>query len=224
MSALVLLLGAFLAPAPDEEQGPASLSDLPEYREALEADARGPAPLVTFRDLWDRPDFYRGRPVRVEGRVARLFRQEPLGAFPALTEAWASSPEGDPFCLVFPTGDGDSPQIGATVRFRGTFLRPIRYKGGDVDRLAPLIVGGGPPEMSTSPPRQGPASGFTPLDWGMGIAVSGVVVLILLRQFLGRPARRPAHREPPPTFYPPEETGGAASRREPDPPGDADHV
>ena len=57
---------------------------------------------VKFRDLWNRPDVFRGRRVTVEGRVVRIFRQGPVGSFPPLAEVWITSPAGDPFCVVFP--------------------------------------------------------------------------------------------------------------------------
>ena len=36
-----------------------------------------------FKDLWNRPDVFRGRRVTVQGRVVRIFRQGPVGSFPA---------------------------------------------------------------------------------------------------------------------------------------------
>jgi hypothetical protein len=88
-----------------------SLADLADYRRALggraiaDDDQPPGSPLdSSFRDLWDggRGQARRGRRVRVEGRVARVFRQGAVGDFPALVQLWAFSPAGDPFCLVFP--------------------------------------------------------------------------------------------------------------------------
>ena len=66
-----------------------SLADLVGYCAALSGkatadDARpsDPPARVGFRDLWERPDAYRGRRVTVRGRVARIFRQGPVGSFP----------------------------------------------------------------------------------------------------------------------------------------------
>ena len=72
--------------------------------------AADPPRPVTFRDLWDHPDDWRGRRVTVRGTVARVFRQGAVGSFPPLVEAWLSTPEGDLFCVVFPrprAGTGD---------------------------------------------------------------------------------------------------------------------
>ena len=81
---------------------------------------------MSFKDLWNRPDAFRGRRVTVEGRVQRIFRQGPVGSFPALAEIWIASPAGDPFCLVVPQAAG-VPKLGQTVRFTGTFLKMVRY-------------------------------------------------------------------------------------------------
>jgi hypothetical protein len=151
-----------------------SLTDLAGYAAALSgkptaegARQTDPPVRVKFKDLWNRPDRFRGRRVTVEGRVMRIFRQGPLGTFPALAEVWITSPAGDPFCVVFPqggsngqteTGPGDPASIraeeakdeqmdrgmpaqGRVVQFTGTFLKMVRYAGADTNRLAPLIVG-----------------------------------------------------------------------------------
>jgi hypothetical protein len=162
-----------------------SLADLAGYRTALSgkptadgAKVTDPAARVTFKDLWNRADDFRGRRVTVQGRVVRTFRQGPLGSFPALVEAWITSPAGDPFCVVFPqpglidekqAGSGEAivaptekpaggsradvrPGPGRTVRFTGTFLKVVRYVGADGARLAPLIVGDGQPVLITAEP------------------------------------------------------------------------
>ncbi len=169
-----------------------SLADLAGYRTALSgkptadgAKATDPAARVTFKDLWNRADDFRGRRVTVQGRVVRTFRQGPLGSFPALVEAWITSPAGDPFCVVFPqpglidekqAGSGEAivaptekpaggsradliPGSGRTVRFTGTFLKVVRYVGADGARLAPLIVGDGQPIPIMAEPIQSQEEG-----------------------------------------------------------------
>ncbi|MBX6316286.1 MAG: hypothetical protein IRY99_25740, partial [Isosphaeraceae bacterium] len=100
----VLVALLLLAQADDGE--PLSLADLPAYRQALEATPLGAAVPVTFRDLWDDPAAYRGRRVRVEGRVARRFRQGAVGQLPALSELWIATNDKNLICSVFPTGTG----------------------------------------------------------------------------------------------------------------------
>src|SRR4051794_99344 len=112
MNAVVLVPGALVVAGGGPEESPPGLADPPGYRAALEdrPGPEGPVAAVGFRDLWDHSQRYRGRRVRVDGRIVRQFRQAPVGLFPALTEAWMVSPAGDPFCLVFPTaGPGAEP-------------------------------------------------------------------------------------------------------------------
>ncbi|HEX8202702.1 MAG TPA: hypothetical protein VF590_19655 [Isosphaeraceae bacterium] len=219
MSAGVAILGVavVLTGAPDDSS--LGLADLAAYRAALEP-ATGPAVAVGFRDLWERPGAYRGRRVRVEGRVERRFRQERVGTFPALTEVWIVNPSGDPFCLVFPTPrPADEPAPGATAAFTGTFLKVVRYQAGDAARLAPLIVGDRPPTIPQGrPPEPGRGPGFTRLDWGIGIAATAVVIAVLVRQSLGRPLRgrdrdrdRDRDRPGPPEFWSPGADESSAS-------------
>jgi hypothetical protein len=150
-----------------------SLADLAGYRAALsgratadDANAADPPARVVFKDLWNRPDKFRGHRVTIQGRVVRIFRQGPVGSFPPLAEVWVTSTAGDPFCVVFPQPgllEGDDkardmpspsmkhqgqearatpmPELGGTVRFTGTFLKMVRYAAGDGARLAPLVVG-----------------------------------------------------------------------------------
>jgi hypothetical protein len=147
-----------------------SLADLTAYHSALtgkvtanDAKASDPPARVSFKDLWNRVDAFRGRRVTVQGRVERTFRQGPVGSFPALAEIWITSPAGDPFCLVVPQEAGAGtlpidygsldrraapqriPKTGKNVQFTGTFLKMVRYAAGDGARLAPLVVGDQPP-------------------------------------------------------------------------------
>ncbi len=229
-----------LAWADDPEAGQddqLSLADLAGYRAALSgkatADDAQPsdAPArVGFRDLWERPDAYRGRRVTVHGRVARIFRQGPVGSFPPLLQFWIFSTAGDPYCLVFPRPSDESgggqeaevrrdppaiPGAGLAVRFTGTFLKMIRYAGGDGERLAPLIVGDRPPGPAPAGPDgpgslpskggevlqtgggEGPggdgpdARGWSSGRWGLVLMLAVVAAGILARQHLrGAPIRR----------------------------------
>ena len=187
---------------------PVSLADLADYRAALEARLDPAAvPLVTFADLWNHPETRQGRPVRVEGRVARLFRQPGVGRFPPLAEAWITSPRGEPFCVVFPTKPGsDAPRPGDQVGFVGIFLRRIAYQGGDTQRLAPLIVGPALPSVlapgsTAATDRLGPIFGADhAADWGIGLMLGLGVVWFLLRRHLTRPDPLTPPVDPPPTF------------------------
>jgi hypothetical protein len=205
-----LALGAAVGP---EKQPELTVADLAAYRAALaeKSTSSTPAEPVTFRDLWDHPETFKGRRVQVEGRVVRRFRQGSFGTFPPLVEVWAATPSGDLFCLVCPDPGGrtTSPTQGS-VRFAGTFLKRVRYQGGDVPRLAPLIVGSRPPVASAGPSAPEPSrpASFTRLDWTIGVAISILVFLILVAQYVRRPTRRPFGRDPPLEFLPPGQAGG----------------
>ena len=189
------------AVASTAEDGPLTIADLGAYRLALApGPGDGSAPAVGFRDLWDRPADYQGRRVSVAGRVMSVFHRGPYGTFPAMAEAWVFTPSSDPLCLVFPESAGStSPKPGAVVRFSGTFLRRVRYKGGDVDRLAPLIVGPAPPRVETPAPTAGAGALGSAYDGPFVMVMGGIVGLALLRAWLRRPPP-PIETGPPPVF------------------------
>ena len=166
--ASVLVLVCSVGSFADDSESPhqLTLADLAAYRAALSGKATGedaktsdPPVRVGFRDLWNRPDAFRGRRVTIQGRVERIFRQGPIGSFPALAEVWIVSPAGDPFCLVVPHESGtgilpvtdhgledratskQSPEPGQTVRFTGTFLKIGPLRGGGRSSVGPLGCG-----------------------------------------------------------------------------------
>lgn len=185
-----------------------TLTDIPAYRAALEHQPDGSAIPVTFRELWDNPKRYEGMRVRVEGHVARRFRQASFGTFPALAEVWINSPAGDPFCIVFPgAAEGAEGAVpGSNVRFEGTYLKRLRYRGADTDRLAPLIVGDRPPAVLSPAPKPSEGnnalsgSSWTRLDWVIGLGAATVVLLVLARRHLTTPSRPKGVEEVPPEF------------------------
>jgi hypothetical protein len=194
---LMLVLGSNSTSADDS---PLTLADLDAYRLALLAKPDASAPEVKFRDLWDRPEAYAGRVVKVEGLVARQFRQGRFGEFPPLAEVWVVSPAGDPFCLVFPLVEGrGSPEIGATVRFSGTFVKRIKYQGGDTARVAPLLVGPQPPSDSSIAPESLVPSWSTS-DWMMALGAGLIVAMILARRHFAHPDEPVPTIDPAPVF------------------------
>jgi hypothetical protein len=231
---LICTIGSF---ADDSESPPQlTLADLAAYRAALSGKATGenikasdpPVPVV-FRDLWNRPDGFRGRRVTIQGRVERIFRQGPIGSFPALAEVWIVSPAGDPFCLVVPNDSGAGilpandheledraipdaiPEQGKTVRFSGTFLKMVRYAGGDGARLAPLVVGDRPPSSVHEPLKANGARSFSgddavsggvhsgdgrtqwagsSMSWLLGLTLAVLAAAVLAWQHVRAPMRR----------------------------------
>lgn len=242
MRGILVILGLTLLPvAPSLADDPANqltLADLAAYRLALSGkatapDARSADPpiAVGFRDLWDRSDALKGRRVSVKGRVERIFRQGPVGQFPALVQAWAFSRSGDPFCLVYPDPAGKSPgsdggapgpPLGEDIQFTGTFLKVVEYPATDGPRLAPMIVGDKPvaparPEPSTRRPSEdGPEvskGSWLAADWLFGLlavlAVSGVIAARHLRPL--KPTKRSVETDPPLEFIasrPGSDSGG----------------
>lgn len=203
--ALTAALAATPPAHPSADDSPLALSDLAGYRKALiEAGPATPPLAVSYRALWDHPERYEGKRVRVEGRIVRRFRQGALGTFPPLVEAWAVTPAGEPYCWVFPEPKGAIPSASKPSRFVGTFLKRIRYEGADVPRLAPLIVGPAPPvdvapsQAPSEPPRQA----FSWVDWSLGAGAALVVAAVLAWQHARKPIPRtpPLEMGPAPTF------------------------
>lgn len=204
----------------DDEAQAFGLADLPAEHAALAGKATidgphatDPPRPVSFRDLWDHPDDWRGRRVVVRGAVARVFRQGAVGSFPPLVEGWLSTPAGDLLCVVFPRpGPNERPiEVGRVVAFTGTYLRPIRYAAADQPRLAPLIVGDRPPAPDEGPaaaalrsigaspapgPGSGPSDSWSPAGWACGLALGLAAAAFLARRHLRGPAsmRRPSRR------------------------------
>lgn len=206
---LLLLLAGSPSGQVQADDAPPSLSiaDLAAYRAAL-APGSGPATAepVTFRDLWDHPERYQGKPVAVAGRLVRLFRQPGVGQFPPLAEAWVTSPRGEPFCLVFPAEPSAAvPGVGGEVAFRGTFLRQVAYRGGDAERIAPLLVGSSAPTIAPGAGSAGPGGGMLlgdshERDWLIGFGAAVGVAWILLRRRLARPIAPVEPLGPAPAF------------------------
>jgi hypothetical protein len=102
--------------------------------------------------------------------------------------------EGNPWIVVLPA-QATQTEPGKRVAASGTFLRMIRYKAGDGERVAPLIVGPkGPtiqvPSQPSRPPSQDQVRIFTRTDWTVGLVACGLVAVVLARQMLRKPARR----------------------------------
>lgn len=204
------------------DDAPLGLGDLAAEHDALAgkgADS-GPAVAASFRDLWERPDEFRGRRVRIDGRVVRTFRQDDVGSFPALVEAWIEQPPGDLLCVVFPAPTrAVETWKGATVSFEGVYLRRVRYKA-EGDRLAPLVVGPAAPTVEKPAPAE-PTEPPT-ADWPNPAAIVGFLAAtaalgaVLAWRSLAAPARAGGRRarksrggpDPPLEFLGPEDDHG----------------
>jgi hypothetical protein len=104
---------------------------------------------VPFTQLWEQPEKYRGKPLRLRLHVQRVIEydatENPYGIEKAY-EAWGWTDESRPFwyCVVLPERPEGLP-IGTNVRaeleFVGYFLKVMSYTAADNQRGAPLLMG-----------------------------------------------------------------------------------
>jgi len=194
-----LLAATFLGASGPETAGRLSASDIPAYLDALRSDELAEPPRVEFRDLWNRDAEFRNRRVAVQGRIVHRFSQPPIGRFPALTEYWIVNERGEPFCVVVPSSQGKTNDSTSSVRFRATYLRPIRYESAGGQRVAPLLVASsGPEEIREAKRTSGRFSG----EGWVALGLVGLVLIVLLVQFSRRPARRVREIGAKPDFLP----------------------
>jgi hypothetical protein len=185
---MLALVSLTLILMPDDGIGLA-VDDLPEYLAALLQPAPGAVSSVTpFRDLWTRPDDFRGKLVGVRGHVAREFSTPASGELPARTEVWLVQEDGNLICAVVPRRDAAA-FVGRSVEIRGTSLGLIRYRAGDVIRLAPLVVGPGPPRVLPGRSGSHSRSIWDGTSWLIASAAIVVVLAFLARAFARRRSR-----------------------------------
>ena len=210
---------------------------------------RGPRTLpgpVSFRDLWDHPDDWRGRRVTVRGTVARVFRQGAVGSFPPLVEAWLSTPGGRPFLRGLPPAGAGGPEATArssrarTVDFTGTFLKTDPLCGGRPAAAGPADRGrsaagpgrrGAPARDRPRRPcgRSGPArsrirrplpvaDSWSAAGWALGLVLGLAAAAVLAWQHLAevRPRRRSSSRQSPTGAAQAEPSGRAGADAPPE--------
>ena len=138
-----------LAPMKTRENAAyAILLDRARQTSARDLAARSRRDLV-YTHLWERPERYRGVPIRIEGTALRVLSYEVNPALaPAgrIFEAWVYSDENRafPYVLAFedpPPNLVVGPDLHLRVRFDGYFLKLLGYRAGDKGRAAPLLVG-----------------------------------------------------------------------------------
>ena len=130
-----------------------------------DARAADPAVRVVFKDLWNRPEAFRGRRVIVKGRVNGSFARGRSVIFPPWRKsgllhrrrsvlpgrsAGRRRRQACPSTITtrgLQTTPQDCQSSAKWFEFTGTFLKMVRYSAGDGDRLAPLVVGDQPPVL-----------------------------------------------------------------------------
>lgn len=104
---------------------------------------------VPFTQLWDQPDKYRGKPIRLRLHVRRVLEydapENPLNVTKSY-EAWGWTDESRsfPYVVVFTEPPKNLPigtDVRAEVDFVGYFLKVMTYTAFDNARGAPLLVG-----------------------------------------------------------------------------------
>jgi hypothetical protein len=143
-----------------------------------------------------------------------------VGRFPALTELWILDRSGNPFCVVFPTATARSVEVatpGSDLQCAGTYLRNIRYRAGDDDRLAPLIVGAESPRRARQSPEHRSTNMRSLMPWPVALTLLAFVVALFAALHLRRRRFRWEGLGPTPAFVaadeplanPPETLGDA---------------
>lgn len=182
---------------------PVGLADWPMLFKALNRGVPGEGRIVSFRELWEKsPDELDG-PLTVSGLVLRRFRREAVGQFPALSELWVRTDDDG---LVLLTLRQDSPKVnsrklleeatapGRMIEATGWFLRRVRYKAEDAERIAPWLVAakintGGEGGEAGAPvaPGGGQSGTLMLLVWA---TVASAAVLRVLVNWANRPRRK----------------------------------
>jgi hypothetical protein len=145
---------------------------------------------VPMRHLWDNPEDYRGKLIRLDLHVRRIERLEAKGENSAgvaeVYEAWAGTDDakGQPYCVVFPDlpagmQTGDVQLDGAFV---GYFHKWLWYQPGvGKARNAPLLIGRiqliPKPIVKAAPLTKDPL--FPWIAGGVGVMVAVIVVLVI---------------------------------------------
>ena len=163
-----------------------------------QAGARPPPPArrVSFAQIFEQPDSFRGRRVRFEGTIRRLQEVASPANEAGIERTWQAwvEPAGGPptpivvYFLALPEGVPTGMRVDVPVIVEGVFFKRWAYQASDAIRLAPLV-------MAVSPrlaPRIESGRGTSPL---VGWALVSIVCLVALtaaalRLASPRPARR----------------------------------
>ncbi len=148
---------------------------------------------IAFTQLFDQPEKYRGKPIRLRMHVRRILESDAPKDQPSVDkvyEAWGWTDESRsfPYVVVFkdlPPGLPIGTDIRTEIVFAGYFLKVMSYKAFDNNRGAPLLVGRAK-LISTPPPP--PPSKTDP--WIIPIVLFGSILFIGASVWLSRSARK----------------------------------
>lgn len=160
-------------------------------------------PHVQFANLWNHPDTYRGKVIKIEGRLVRLLKIDKVSSeleargVTHLYEGWifGPTPKSIPYCVIFPNEAVDprdpskrlkpAEKMERHVTFTGYFIKKYRYRAGDGKDLdAPLLIGNTVRVQAKSAKDNNPPSITTSLIDGtvlyaIGGFLLGVIVLLV---------------------------------------------
>jgi hypothetical protein len=179
---------------------PVGLADWPMLFKSLNRGVPGEGRIVSFRELWEKSPEELDGPLTVSGLVLRRFRREAVGQFPPLAELWVRTDDDG---LVLLTIRQDWPKEysrkyveeatapGRMIEATCWFVRRVRYKAEDAERIAPWLVaaninnGGeaGAPVATGS----GQSGTMILLVW---VTVASAAVLRVLVNWANRPRRK----------------------------------
>jgi hypothetical protein len=139
---------------------------------------------ATFAKVFDDPDKYRGRVLRVKGTLARLRRVDSpeylkVRGIPYLYEGWVFVAQGTPWCVIFPDlprGVKVAEKLSQPVTLDGYFFKKLRYTAVKEDRYTLLVIGRTLQVPST--PGGDRSGTILPLLALLGGLILGAVVLI----------------------------------------------
>ena len=151
---------------------------------------------VAFTQIWEQPDDYRGKLIRLKLHVRRIIEfksPENPSSIPKVYEAWGWTDESRsfPYVVVFP----DLPEgvsLGTDIRtefvFVGYFLKIMSYTAFDHTRGAPLLIGR---VQSAEPQIAAERSSESGYLWTAIAAISLLgLVGYLIQQFRRKPVPR----------------------------------
>jgi len=148
---------------------------------------------IAFTQLWDQPENYRGKPIRLRMHVRRVLEFDAPSDQPSVHkvyEAWGWTDESRsfPYVVVFtdpPPGLPIGTDIRAEIVFVGYFLKVLGYKAFDNSRGAPLLVGRAKLISIPAPPQSSKSD-----PWMIPIVAIGSILLIGTSVWLSRSARK----------------------------------
>lgn len=148
---------------------------------------------IAFTQLFEQPEKYRGKPIRLRMHVRRVLESDAPKDQPSVDkvyEAWGWTDESRsfPYVIVFtdlPPGLPIGTDVRAEIVFVGYFLKVMSYKAFDNTRGAPLLVGRANLISTPAPP---PPSKTDP--WIIPIVLFGSILFIGASVWLSRSARK----------------------------------